>query len=226
MNADLPDTPEILRPTVVPVRLRAPGPAPLAGVPVGVTGVAVKVTGIQVKDTRPGVFGSARADVYPIFLAVLGPSSDPVAFATLSVFNDVVPGASLPISPVAPPTIARQLGAVPRAIDVHVLLMRSRERTRDVAKAIEAARASPEGTKIVTTIATALATTNPATAGLVTLASELLGLVCRILSDAKDRQLFYAVASVEETDGLGIGTPIVLEDDGARVELEIRGLRP
>lgn len=182
-----------------------------------VSGIVVRVPEILILDTRPGFFEGSAADVYPLFLVVMGPGVEPVSYQGLSVFAGVEPGSKLPVQL----TIARALTGAPTYVDVHVLLMRSRVKLRDTAKLAADIMASEEAQTLIREIGTLVSVQQPLAGAAVGLTSKLITLLCQRLSEAKDRQIFYGVASFENVNELTDRAVYRLRDNYASVVLEI-----
>ena len=187
-----------------------------------VVGVTLHVTRLQVLDTHKAWFQGEVADIYPIFLLITGPSATPLQWGSFSMYNDIHPGDSVPIDPHAPPTILRSLSSMPTYMDLHVVVMRSRERARRFGEALAATLASDAGKKLLLTVQTAVSAANPVAGVAVTAGKELLELLSGYLSNQRDRQIFYAAASFENAEDLGIGLTHTLEDRNCVVELVVK----
>jgi hypothetical protein len=181
--------------------------------PIGLTGLNVRIKGITILDIKRGFFNPrSDADIYPLFLIAAPETTEPVVIQPVRVFNDISPGEALPLPDVAAPTIFRTAEELPPWIDVHVVVMKSRKRSRDLAKGILDALASDEGSAIHKAIVTAAAAANPTAAVVAPLAIGLLNLVCRFIAKEEDTQLFYSHASIEAADGYCIDQDIELTD--------------
>jgi len=180
---------------------------------INLTGVFVRFHQIRILDNHSSILGvDISADVYPIIMVVSDASDSPYEFKFLSVFNDVKDLDTLTIDHGL--DVARNYsGKIPRFFDIHVVLMKSNERTRDIAKAIQEAINSETGKALQTTITTAINAANPIAGVIVSAATSLLSLITGILSKEKDEQIFYGVASFEDDpDNLGIGSQRMMTD--------------
>ncbi|OZI05527.1 hypothetical protein BWI93_25005 [Siphonobacter sp. BAB-5385] len=190
----------------------------------GITGVVVRIKEIFIiENGRKGPFGQ-RADIYPIVLVANGQSQNPIEFSLPHMFQGIKDREKLPI---LDPGIAitRTFNSVPNFLDFHVLVMRSKERRREFAKALNETLNSDEGKSIINSVGTLV---TGATAGVVlNISSALLQVYLKFLGAEDDEQLFYGVGSFEkELDSLGIGKEHVFTDKKhARVTIEILGLR-
>ena len=170
-----------LHPTVFPLQFSRGGGEGLQAFEADVVGVTLHVTRIQVLDTHKGWFDGEVADVYPMYLLLVGPSAAPVQWGPWTMYNDVRPGDTLPIAANAPPTILRSLTSLPAYIDLHVVIMRSREKSRDFGAAVKAALASDAGKALVQAAQAAVSTANPAAGVAVGVGKELLEMVASYL---------------------------------------------
>jgi hypothetical protein len=192
-------------------RMAVAGPSPLNGL----KSVVVRVSQIRVLDNHASGFfgGDAAADVYPIVLVTSDNGAQPAQLGSPGIFNGIFDGDRLPIS--APGfTVSRSLNAVPSFLDIHILVMRSKERQRDIAKAIADALTSQEG-KSATAALTALVTgANPIAGTALSIGTSILQIVTNILAQGKDEQIFYGITSLErDPDSLGIGVTHSFTDD-------------
>src|SRR5208283_5449575 len=125
-------------------RLAMAGPSLLTGL----SGVIVRVSRMQIlKNHNHGLFGrDEAADVYPIVLVASDKGTQPAQLASSGIFNGIFDGDDLPIA--APGfDVSRNLNAVPSFLDIHVLLMRSKQHQRDVAGAISKALQSDRASR-------------------------------------------------------------------------------
>jgi hypothetical protein len=194
----------------------------------GLNGLFVRFHQIRVLDNHASVLGlDVGADVYPIIMVVSDATNDPVMFGEGSrVFNDINDLDTLPIGNGL--DVARTLaGKLPRFLQIHMLLMRSRQRTRDISGAIHSALSSDTGKGLQSTINTAVNAANPVAGVIASAASSILALVTDALSQAKDIQIFYGVTCFEDNpDELGIGQRRQLTDSkNASVIYEVVGQR-
>ena len=216
----VPDT--VYQPPRAAVSAQAAGAAPLNNL----KGVIVRATKINILNNhKTGILGGKEADIYPIVLVASDQGQQPAQLGSPGVFNDIVNGDDLPI---ADPgfTVARSLGAVPSFLDIHVLVMRSLQHQRDVASAIQTALQSTDGQAAMTALKTLLTSANPIAGTAVAMGTSILSIVTKVISQAKDEQIFYGVTSLErDPDNLGIGVTHVFTDDrNALVNVQVLGL--
>ncbi|HUA33830.1 MAG TPA: hypothetical protein VMA09_09520 [Candidatus Binataceae bacterium] len=217
----VPDT--VYQPPRAAVSAQAAGPAPLDNL----KGVIVRATKIQIQNNhKTDLLGRKEpADIYPIILVASDQSQQPAQLGSPGIFNGIFNGDDLPI---ADPgfTVERSLGAIPSFLDIHVLVMRSLQHQRDVAQAIQAALQSTEGQAAMTALKTIVTGANPIAGTAVAMGTSILTIVTKVLSQAKDEQIFYGVTSLErEPDNLGIGVTHVFTDDrNALVNIQVVGL--
>lgn len=202
--------------------------APLKESPLdGADGVFVRFKEIKILDNHSSFLGMDRsADIYPIVLAVSDSSKEPFQISFATVFNDIMDGDVLPIANAL--DFARIYSHIPRFLDVHVVIMKSNEGTRDIAKSLNDALASEDGKNIVKTLSAAAAGVNPIVGTVVTIGTSLLSLITGYLSKEKDEQVFYGVGSFADyPDALGVGKTWVLTDKkNAAVTFEIVARKP
>lgn len=194
----------------------------------GLKGLIVKVSEIYIKDNRRGLPLSNRdlpADIYPIFLVSNGGSKEPVRFELPGIFNGVKDNSNLPIAK-AGLAIHRDLTTVPQYLDIHVLVMRSLKKKRDLAKALNEVLESDEGKSLIDTIGDLSKITNAGIGISVGAASTLLQLFLKYLKGLKDKQLFYSVISLDrQPDHLGIGNSYKLEhEEYGHAMIEVHGV--
>ncbi|MGD1097719.1 MAG: hypothetical protein ABSB35_37745 [Bryobacteraceae bacterium] len=210
-----------------PIRSSAPRMAMAGFSPLtGLKGVLVRVNEIEVLDNHnSGLFGGAAADVYPIVLVASDKGGPPAQLGSPGIFNDIFDGDRLPIA--APGfTVSRSLGAVPAFLDIHVLVMRSKEHQRDVAKAINDALKSDEGKAATTALTTLVTGANPIAGTALSIGTSILQIVTNVLAQGKDEQIFYGITSLErDPDTLGIGVTHTFTDDrNALVLVQVVGV--
>ncbi len=214
----------VLVPDVVyhPTRATAQRRAMTASALGGFRGVLVRVRDIQVLDNHSNRLfgGDAAADVYPIVMVVSDGGQGAYEIAHLPVFNGIFDGDFLPI---AGHLDVGRFGRMPSFIDVHLLLMRSNERQRDIAKAIDDALQSDDGKAAVVALNALVTAANPIAGAAVGIARDILQVVTRVLSNEKDEQIFYGVGSfAKDPDNLGIGIAHPFTDQrNARATIEI-----
>jgi hypothetical protein len=190
------------------IRTRA-GTSPLTKL----KGIFVRFEQIRVLDNHSSILGfDISADVYPIIMVVNDAATSPYEFKFIKVFNDINDLDTLPIDN-GLDTARSTPDKIPRFFDIHVVLMKSNERERDISKAIHDAVNSDTGKSLQDTIEKAVTAANPVAGVIISAATSLLSLVTGILSNEKDEQIFYGVASFEDDpDNLGIGTKRLLTD--------------
>jgi len=169
------------------------------------TGVFVRFKEIKVLDNHASfLVWDVSADIYPIVMVISDASEKPYQISFMNVFNGVKDGDSLTITHGL--DLARTYSCIPRFLDIHVVVMKSNERTRNIAKAVSEALSSVDGKNIITTLGDAVSGANPIAGTVVTIGTSLLSLITGYLSKEKDEQVFYGVASFEnDPDALGIG---------------------
>jgi len=190
----------------------------------GLTGVFIRFTKMHILDNHTSfLFWDTAADVYPLVMAVSDAADQPFQLQFQSVFNDINDGDILPIANGF--DFARTTKDIPNFIDLHVVLMRSAEKTRQIAQAVNEALASEQGKNITDSLSSALSGANPLVGTAMSIGASLLSLVTAWLSKEKDEQIFYGVASyAQDPDNLGIGCKQILTDKkNAVVEFEIIG---
>ncbi|BBL76224.1 hypothetical protein [Methylomagnum ishizawai] len=180
----------------------------------GLKGLFLRFNQIRVMDNHNAILGvDTPADVYPIILVTSDAADLPYQFQTSRVFNDIKDMDTLPINDPndgdSGLDVARIVTAgdkTPRFLDIHVVLMKSNEKSRDINKAIHDALESDTGKSLANTLGTAATAANPVAGVIVNAGTALLSLVTGILAGQKDEQIFYGVASYEaDPDHLGIG---------------------
>ncbi|MDD2336150.1 MAG: hypothetical protein PHD01_06205 [Geobacteraceae bacterium] len=178
----------------------------------GASGVFVRFKEIKILDNHASFLGwDVSSDIYPIVLAVSDAAEKPFQISFASVFNDVHDGDSLPITNGL--DFARISSRIPRFLDIHVVLMKSNEASRDIAKAVNEALSSQDGKNITATLGAAISGVNPIAGTIITIGTSVLSLITGYLSKEKDEQVFYGVTSFEnDPDGLGVGKTWVLTD--------------
>jgi hypothetical protein len=190
-------------------------------------GVLVRVPEIQILNNhKTDLLGRKEAaDIYPIVLVASDQGQQPAQLASPGIFNGVFNGDRLPI---APPgfTVDRSLASMPSFLDIHVLVMQSKQHERDVAQAIQNALQSDQGKAAMTALQTILTGANPIAGTALSIGASILQIVTNVISQSKDEQIFYGVTSLERNpDNLGIGITHVFTDDrNALVQVAVIGV--
>ena len=191
----------------------------------GLTGITVRIDSIQVLDVHAS-FLSSSADIYPVVGVVTSDTKEPFQARTLNVFNGIRNGDYLSMTPQW--DAYRDLADVPKFLDLHVLLMKSNQGPRNIGAELQEAMGSNTVKTALGALATAVGAANPLAGVISTLGASAFQLVTSLLSNEKDEQIFYGVASFEDDpDDLGIGRPWTLRDEkpNACVKFEILGRR-
>jgi hypothetical protein len=193
----------------------------------GLTGVVVRFKEIRILDNHAStILGKDKsANIYPIVMAVSDAASNAYDLATRNVFNDIKDNDCLPIANAL--SVARYYSRIPLFLDIHLAIVKSNERTRDVAKMINEAVTSEEGQAITTTLNTVISGANLLAGTITSIATSLLALITDCIAKTKDEQIFYGVASFEDDpDNLGIdGLKIMTDEKNARAAFEVIGQR-
>jgi hypothetical protein len=200
---------------------RRPQSSPLHGL----SGVTVRFGNAHVIDNHTRFDWEPPADVYPLIAVVSDAAPHPVDIRALGVFNEVDDASDLPTG--AGWDVLRSFDRTPSFLDVHVILMRSKQGIRDTAAQLAAALDTAPAKALTSALSTSIALASPAVRGTVAAAGSLLGLVVSYLAKERDEQIFYGVAAFDDDpDDLGIGRVWRLTDHAnARVDFEILSRR-
>jgi len=187
----------------------------------GLEGVTVRFRRAHVIDSHGRFDWELAADVYPLIAVVSDAAPFPVEMKALGVFAEVDDASDLPTG--SGWDVIRTFDRPPSFLEVHVVLMRSRQGIRDTVAQLAAALDTAAARTLTAALGAAVAGAAPATRGTVPAAAALLGLVASYLAKERDEQLFYGVASFEDDpDDLGIGRVWRLTNHAdARVDFEI-----
>ncbi len=198
----------------------------------GLSGVTVRINDVYIRNNHADVIGiDISTDVYLVAMVVSQKGTSVEAIRPFGVFNGIYDDMQLPITHAW--AIDRQLDGVPEFLDVHVVVMRSMQGQRELATEILAAMKTDEYAAAQTALTTAVTSANPVAGTVLSVAEGLFQVVMGIVAKQKDRQIFYGVASFEDSpDDLGIGRrwhlgrragPSVSRPDDAVVTFEVVG---
>jgi hypothetical protein len=185
------------------------------------SGVTVRFGKAHVIDSHARFDWELTPDVYPLIAVVSDAAPRPVEIRALGVCNEVDDIGDLPTG--AGWDVPRTFAGTPSFLDIHVILMRSKQGIRDTAAQLAAVLDTAPAQALTSALSASIAGASPAARGTVAAAGALLGLVVSYLAKERDEQLFYGVASFEDDpDDLGIGRVWRLTDHArARVDFEI-----
>jgi hypothetical protein len=194
-----------------------------------IKGVNVNIQNIQILDNHSGFITSKiqifdiDSYVYPIVMVITNDTKEPVKFEFKSVFNGIGDGDELAIGDNL--TIYREYDNPPKFIDIHILLMKSNEKSRDIYSKINEVMNSKEGKDTMDSISKIITASNPAYTVIANLGQTLLQSIINYLSNEKDEQIFYGVKSMNMyPDNLGIGKQHILTDnENAKIIFEVQG---
>jgi hypothetical protein len=161
------------------------------------------------------------ADVYALAFAVNDVSQKTYDISTAGIFNGIKDNDDLPS--VSQLDIVRTFNNPPHFLDIHVLVLKSSQKKRDLAKSVNDALSSPEGAGFSSTLNTAIS--NSAAGEILHVTTSLLSHITTVISLDEDEQLFYGILCLEDDpDDLGIGKSWVLTDNkNVRVTFEVVG---
>jgi hypothetical protein len=188
----------------------APEDRPAAALlPDGATAVRLQVQTIQVMSgMKAGFLGlSAPKGAYLLTSVVDGLSSDPITFSG-RVYEGIRDGDVLPLGEIrdAPLTVYLREEDLPPILGVSIAVLRSNQDLRDVGQLITDVTSDAGYATLSELIANAAAAAVPAYGLIWQAASEVIGVVGRILRAAPDEQLgYYEARFTNRFDDLGLG---------------------
>ena len=186
------------------------------------SGMSFRFKEIKVMDNHASFLNwDSPADVYAMAFVTSDASPKPFDITFTGICNGVKDNNELPNVNVL--DIARTFNSIPHFQDIHVVVMKSSQSKRDIAKAVSDALLSSEGTGLVGTLNHTFE--NLASGEVLHVATSLLSHICTNISNDTDEQLFYGIISFEDDpDDLGLGKTWVLTDNrNVKVSFEVVG---
>lgn len=179
------------------------------GLPKRATSVRLQILEIQVMSGLKGWLGRSSHPVTFVTSVVDGMSDRPVEFQGRA-YEGIKDGDHLPLGPVNDPKAVYNVylreGRLPRTLAFSLLVLRSNEEIRDVAKVISEAMADERYKKLSDTVTTAVSGANPVYGTVLEVAQQSIELIASYLKAKPDDQLGYYQANyTNRFDGLGVG---------------------
>jgi hypothetical protein len=174
--------------------------------------IRLQLRNVQVLDGLQGLWGTSIGDatgVYLITTVIDGTDQEPISFQG-KTYENITNGDVLPLGPAHEPdsvfNVYLREGNMPRFLSFSVVVFRSNQAMRDLAKVIVDLRADERYETLSGIVKTAATAANPVFGIAWQAAEAIVGLVAQYLNAKPDDQLGYYQANYTNAfDNLGVG---------------------